>query len=86
MPWPRGGGGGSEEGGDRLPPPNRHKNHSMKKAKSIEKLGGGYTLHDGQAKLCLLIAICPADFRFTSLENMYKLFVNNILLNYPEID
>ena len=34
-------------GGDR-PPPNRHKNHSLKKAISVEKLGwggGGYTLH-----------------------------------------
>jgi hypothetical protein len=31
----RGGGGGGE------PPPNRHKNHSLKKAKSVEKLGGG---------------------------------------------
>ena len=26
------------------PPPNRHKNHSLKKAKSVE-MGGGYTLH-----------------------------------------
>jgi hypothetical protein len=25
------------------PPPNRHKNHSLKKAKSVEKLGGGGT-------------------------------------------
>ena len=23
------------------PPPNRHKNHSLRKAKSVEKLGGG---------------------------------------------
>jgi hypothetical protein len=33
---------GVAEGGER-PPPNRHKNHSLKKAKSVEKWrGGGY--------------------------------------------
>ena len=36
--WHSQGGG---EGGTTAPPPNRHKNHSLKKAKSIEKLGGG---------------------------------------------
>ena len=32
---------GGESWGDRSPPPYRHKNHSLKKAKSVEKLGGG---------------------------------------------
>jgi hypothetical protein len=31
---------GVAEGGER-PPPNRHKNHSLKKAKSVEKWRGG---------------------------------------------
>ena len=34
-------------GGATAPFPNRHKNHSLKRSKSVEKLGGGggYTLH-----------------------------------------
>ena len=32
---------GVAEGGERPPPPNRHKNHSLKKAKSVEKWRGG---------------------------------------------
>ena len=35
-------GRGGGEGGDR---PQSQKNHSLKKAKSVEKLGGGDTLH-----------------------------------------
>jgi hypothetical protein len=43
-------GGGGEEG--RPPPPNRHKNHSLKKAKSVEKLGEG--VHVTCSKLRLI--------------------------------
>ena len=35
---------GGRGGGATAPPPIA-KNHSLKKAKSVEKLGGGYTLH-----------------------------------------
>ena len=34
---------GGARGGDR--PPNRKKKHSLKKAKSVEKLGGGGGVH-----------------------------------------
>ena len=32
---------GVAKGGDRPPPPQSKKTHSLKKAKSVEKLGGG---------------------------------------------
>ena len=40
------------QGGGRRLPSNRHKNHSLKKAKSVEKLGGG--LHVTCPKLKLI--------------------------------
>ena len=36
------------------PPPNRHKNHSLRKAKSVEKLGGGGGVHVTCSKLKLI--------------------------------
>ena len=43
--------GVAEEG--QPPPPNRHKNQSLKKSKSIEKLGGGGEIHVTFSKLKL---------------------------------
>ena len=39
-----------ERGGATAPPPNRKKNHSLKKAKSVEKLGGGGTRYIPEAE------------------------------------
>ena len=46
------------------PPPNRHKNHSLRKAKSVEKLGGG-GVHVTCSKLKLI--------KYVSTEEIYDI-------------
>jgi hypothetical protein len=43
--------GGSGGGATAPPPPNRHKNHSMQKAKSVEKFWGGGHITCSKLKL-----------------------------------
>ena len=47
-PYPQGRSQGGARGGDR--PPNRKKNHSLKKAKFVEKWGGGGTRYIPEAE------------------------------------
>ena len=50
---------GGARGGDR--PPNRKKKHSLKKAKSVERLGGGVHVTSPKLKLIKYIATKEND-------------------------